>query len=233
MAAGGCRAPITLLGVLADVDVSLRTWLTAVLPARTRVTFGSPAELAGQAPRGAAVNLFLHSVVPDPVGMAACDVRLRDADGRVGAIGQPARRYALAYQVTAWCDDVLDEHRLLGAILVAHAGNPALGRAHLHGELAALPDAVPVDIGTVPAQLLWEAIGIPMRSSIELVVVVPAVAAAGTDVARPVENLALVAGHSAPRPQPRPRPRHRWKRTSLNEAAPDGADLPDRAELGS
>jgi hypothetical protein len=203
--------------VLADVDVSLSAWLSTALPERTEIEFGSPAGLTGGTSRKhALLNLFLYSVDEDTDGLPATDIRLRDENGRVSAVVQPARRYALTYQVTAWTGNVLEEHRLLGAVLIAHAGQQVLDPDHLRGSLRIADAHVPIHIGAGRRPAVWDSLGLPMRTSLELTAFVPAIPVGWSPPAPPAENLDLAARELPREPTLSPRAR-RWKRTSLRE----------------
>jgi hypothetical protein len=203
--------------VLADVDVSLSSWLSTALPEHTKIEFGSPADLVDVKPRKhGLLNLFLYSVDEDTDGLPANDIRLRDENGRVSTVVLPVRRYALTYQVTAWAGDVLEEHRLLGAVLIAHAGHDALGPHHLRGSLSVVDVHVPIHIGAGRRPAVWDSLGMPMRTSLELTAFVPVVPVVSSPPAPPAENLDLEA-RRVPGDPSSSRATRRWKRTSLSE----------------
>jgi hypothetical protein len=203
--------------VLADLDSSLGAWLADALPARTEVDFGSPDDLPADKSRRAIVNLFLYSVEADTSGLAAADVRLRDPDGRVRSARLPIRHYAVTYLVSARAGDPAEEHRLLGAVLVAHATRDTLDGECLRGALAGVDAHIPIMIGT--GQVQTDQLDGPRRTNLTLTVVVPVFPAPVTDIAPPAENLDLVAGAlrgGAGATTP-PAPPGRWRRTTRTE----------------
>jgi len=193
-------APPRLCSVLADVDLSLAAWLSAALPPRTEIDFGPPARRADERPgRHPTVSVFLHAVDEDTAGLPAGEIRLRDETGRTAGIVLPTRRYTVSYLVTAWAGDPLTEHRLLGAVLVAHAGQDELGREHLRGVLADADVCVPLHIGQSGRPVAWDRLGLPGRSALTLTVLAPAVPPLVRSPAPPAEQLELVA-RSRPHP---------------------------------
>ena len=162
--------------MLADVDLSLAAWLSAALPPRTEIDFGPPAGRAGErAGRHPAVNVCLHAVDEDTSGLRASEIRLRDETGRASGVALPTRRYALTYLVTAWAGDPVTEHRLLGAVLVAHAGHDHLTGEYLRGGLAEADECLPVYIGRAGLAVHWDRLGLAGHSGLVLTVLAPAV----------------------------------------------------------
>lgn len=206
--------------MLADLDSSLGAWLADALPARTEINFRSPDELpADRSRRHPLVNLFLYAVEADTSGLAASDVRLRDTDGRVRSALLPIRRYAVTYLVTAWTDDPAEEHRLLGAVLTAHAGHDTLAGDCLRGTLRGIDAHIPIVIGAADRPAVPEHIGAARRSGLALTVFVPVIPMLVAETAPPAENLELVAGTLPPvaGPPSSPPPVHRWRRTTRTE----------------
>ncbi len=215
-----------LRDVLADVDSSIRAWLAAELSPGTEIGFDPPgllSTIARRPRRAAIVNLFLYAITENLDGMPAGPVRLRNADGRVTATIAPARSYHLSYLVTAWAADVAEEHELLGAVIGAHAERDVLGGDHLRGSLRAI-DPLPIRLGWSPGsgrQEMWSALGLPMRTAVELTVTAPALPSRLKPVAPPVEAIELemydtdrdhdqaVADNDIPR--------RRWERTTITE----------------
>lgn len=210
--------------MLADLDSSLGAWLADALPARTDVDFGSPDDLPAERPRRAIVNLFLYSVEADTSGLAAADVRLRDADGRVRSAQLPTRRYAVTYLVTARAHDPAEEHRLLGAILVAHATRDILDGDCLRGDLTGVDAHIPIIIGADGAPAVPGRIDAPRRAALTLTVVVPVFPLPAREIAPPAENIDLIAGSlpsDAATTTP-PAPPGRWRRATRTERQDTG-----------
>lgn len=210
--------------MLADVDLSLAAWLSAALPPHTEIDFGPPARRAGErAGRHPAVNVFLHAVDEDTTGLQASEIRLRDETGRTAGILLPTRTYALTYLLTAWAGDPLTEHRLLGAVLVAHAGHDQLGGEQLCGVLAEAGECLPVHIGRPGHEVRWNHLGLPERSALVLTVLARAVPPLDQIVAPPAEQLKLISralphapGRDIAQPEV-PEPARRWRRTTRTE----------------
>jgi hypothetical protein len=182
------------------VDASLAAWLSPALPAGARIDFASPAGLIDHRRTGKAactVNLFLHDIVAEDDGMAASPVRIRDADGRVRATELPLRRYRLSYLLTVWATDAAEEHRVLGMVLARHSGLDQLGADALSGGLREFGLPLPIRLGVPRAPAgepgIWAALGVPARTSVELVVIAPVPPAVTTDIAPPVERVELAA----------------------------------------
>jgi Pvc16 N-terminal domain len=209
--------------VLADVDLSLAAWLSAALPPRTEIDFGPPASRASErTTRRPAVNVFLHAVDEDTSGLRASEIRLRDENGRASGIMLPIRRYALTYLLTAWAGDPLAEHRLLGTVLLAHAGHDHLAGEHLRGALAETGECLPVHIGRAGHEVRWDRLGLPGHNGIVLTVLAPAVPQLAQIIAPPVEQIELVArtkphrtGRDVAPDGDEPSPR--WRRTTHTE----------------
>jgi hypothetical protein len=206
--------------VLADVDVSLQAWLATQLAPGTEVGFDNPTLLAGIAPRprGAGiVNLFLHHVAENLDGMSAGPVRVRDAAGRITAVHAAPRSYHLSYLVTAWASSAAEEHELLGAVIGAHTECDSLVVDHLRGSLRVLDTGLPMRVGWTPAGRsveLWGALGIPMRTALDLTVTAPALPTRLHTPAAPVEAVTLATGAVPARPD---LPHKRWERTTITE----------------
>lgn len=209
------------------MDASIHAWLVAELPAGTEIGFDQPALLTSiqRRPRRAAiVNLFLYAVTENLDGMPAARLHKRNAEGRiVGTLAQ-ARSYHLSYLITAWAADTAEEHELLGAVIGTHAENDALDRDHLRGSLRQLDTAIPMRIGWTPTVgnlELWGALGLPMRTALELTITAPALPSRLRPAAPPVDAVELDVHDTvnrtpdrAPAPET---PRRRWERTTITE----------------
>jgi hypothetical protein len=206
--------------VLADIDSSIQAWLAAELAPGTEIGFDPPGLLAGiqRRPRRAGiVNAFLYAVSENLDGVPSARVAVRTAEGRVTGSLSPARSYHLSYLITAWAADTAEEHELLGAVIGAHAEQDCLGPDHLRGSLHDLGSALPVRIGWVPSGRsaeLWGALGVPMRTALDLTVTAPALPSRVAPAAPPVETVDVEVGdlHHLDR-----QPRRRWERTTTSE----------------
>lgn len=184
--------------VIADVDLSVAHFLGAALEPGTTVAFDTPSTEWAKAVHRPAVSCFLHRVVED-IGRRAADwIDERGDDGRVGARQPPVRHYQLHYQVSAWATSVDAEHRLLGQVMEACLADETIPASHCAGvfqdetEPLLLRLAVPMaDPGPQPHDV-WASLGLPLRASLELALVVPLRPTLITDVAPAAEELSML-----------------------------------------
>ena len=183
--------------MIADADRSLANFLASVLGAGAAVTFETPTDEWARTVKRPALSCFLHRVVED-IGRRAADwADERGPDGRVGGRQPPVRHYQLHYQVSAWAKAVDDEHRLLGQVMEACLAGEIVAPEHLagvlDGELQPLLVrlGVPVpDPGPQPHDV-WSSLGMPLRASLELILVAPLRPVLRTDIAPPAEELTM------------------------------------------
>jgi hypothetical protein len=172
--------------------------------------------------------VFLYAVSENLDGVPAARVHVRNADGRVTGTLAPTRSYHLSYLVTAWAADTAEEHELLGAVIGAHAEQDSLGPDYLRGSLHDLDTALPVRVGWAPVgrgQDIWGALGLSMRTALDLTVTAPALPSRLKQVAPPVETVELDVHTELPKPVQTPR--RRWERTTITEHG-TGATPPSR-----
>ncbi len=183
--------------MIADADRSLANFLGSALESRTTVSFETPSDEWAKAVRRPAVSCFLHRVVED-IGRRNADWSdERGPDGRVGARQPPVRHYQLHYQVSAWAKSVAEEHRLLGTVMQACLTGEIVSAEHLAGSLEGEVQPLLVRLG-VPVQDpgpqphdVWSSLGMPLRASLELTLVVPLRPMLVTDIAPPAEELTI------------------------------------------
>jgi hypothetical protein len=225
LAAARCPRPPReprLRDVLADVDASLHTWLATELAPGVEIGFDNPTLLVGIGPRprsAGIVNLFLHTVTENLDGVNMGPVRVRDGQGRVTGVHNAPRSYHLSYLVTAWASSAAEEHELLGALIGAHTEQDALHADHLRGALRALDVGMPMRLGWTPGGAttqLWTALGIPMRTALDLTITAPALPVRLHQPAPPVEAITLVAQDHDAEPPPE-RVRRRWRSSTISE----------------
>ncbi|MFG2794546.1 Pvc16 family protein [Streptomyces sp. NPDC048419] len=192
-----------------DVDESLRTFLKALLPARTVISFEPPVARptgAGQTAKRkettGGVNLFLHDIREDTSGRGAGTRDIRDADNKVVSRRLPLRRYQMSYYVTAHAGAAEKGHQLLGQVLSAFVTCDVLPVACLTGSLAEEPSTVEVRIAAAadPAVTsgLWSATGAPLSAGIELVVVAPLLPDTQLPLGPPVQERNLATATAEP-----------------------------------
>lgn len=190
------------------MDTSLSAWLSGYLPAGAAVVFDAP---TGRSSNGSpALGLYLHDVREEAEITPSNWSSLRGEDGQVIGRQPPQRRYRLTYLVTAWANDPLYEHELLGNVLAGCALHHTIPAVALRGSLAEAGQAVmvrcaPVERGCDPREL-WAAWRIPPRTSLELSVLAPMPVAALVQVASPPREIDV---RSARKPTPVPDAPHR------------------------
>ena len=84
---------------------------------------------------GPAVDLYLYDIREDLQRRVPTWEDIRAPGGEVTGRRQPARRFRLAYLVTAWTQRPEDEHRLLSSLLLCFLRNPMLKPGDLGGSL--------------------------------------------------------------------------------------------------
>jgi Pvc16 N-terminal domain len=183
--------------VIADADRSLSNFLVSVLDSGTSVTFETPSDEWANSVKRPAVSCFLHRVVEDIARRNADWADERNADGRVGGRQPPVRHYQLHYQVSAWAKTVEDEHRLLGRVMEACLAGEVVAPEHLAGAFDGEQQPLLVRLGvplTDPgpqAHDVWSSLGVPLRASLELMLVAPLRPSLFTDIAPPAQELTM------------------------------------------
>ncbi len=183
--------------MIADADRSLSNFLVSILDSGTSVTFETPSDEWAKSVKRPAVSCFLHRVVEDIARRNADWADERNADGRVGGRQPPVRHYQLHYQVSAWAKSIEEEHRLLGRVMEACLAGEIVAAEHLAGVFDGEQQPLLVRLGvplTDPgpqAHDVWSSLGVPIRTSLELMLVAPLRPALFTDIAPPAEELTM------------------------------------------
>jgi hypothetical protein len=175
--------------VIHDVDVSLRTLLRRCLPEHAEVEFAPPR--AEPHVRAMLLSGFLHDIREDVSGLAGYSDDIRAIDGTVTGRRQPIRRYRLRYLLTAWTGEHADltEHQLLDAVLFGCVEHQSIPADCLAGPLADAGQPVtlrcaPADETPVSADA-WARLGVPPRTTLDLVVIAPLLPTVHTELAEP------------------------------------------------
>jgi hypothetical protein len=182
--------------VIADADRSLAAFLTSALPAGTVVSVETPTEALAAA-KHPTVSCFLHRIVEDTARRVADVVDLRGPDGRVTGRQAPVRHYQLHYLVSAWAPTVDDEHGLLADVMRACLDGEVLPLEFLTGVLDGEPEHVLLRVGLpIPdrgpaAHDVWSSLGVPLRASVDLVLVAPLRPVVDTEIAAPAESITV------------------------------------------
>jgi hypothetical protein len=195
------RATIALM--LGDLDRSIAAFFAPLLPDGTTVRFEAPAPGWAQAPPGAPLlAAHLHDVRESAQPPVAEAVLARDDAGRATGWQLPVRRYRVSYLLTAWtADGPASQHDLLGAILVGCSTVEAIPPDCLRGVLAT--QGHPVLLSCAPADHapaapeFWPSLGIPPRTSLSLLLVLPVVPPLITKLAPPVQDLKVATENTA------------------------------------
>jgi hypothetical protein len=194
--------------VIHDADRCLEAWLGSMLPPGTSVRFDAPdPEWARRRPERPFVDVFLYDIAEDTDGMTADSTLVRDPGGRGVAWQPPVRRYRLSYLLTAWSADVSADHELLGSVMAGCAAAAIIPADCLRGTL--LEAGLPVQLRCAPPSGgtgsqgmastagLCQALGVPPRAALTLVMVAPVIPAASADVAPAARSLDLNMAASA------------------------------------
>jgi Pvc16 N-terminal domain len=176
----GEPATPTIPAMIHDVDQMLEAIV------RRDALNGSAVELVFDAPtkdwvarRSApAVDLYLYDIREDLERRVPNWEDVRDDGGLVKERRQPARRFRLAYLVTAWTQRPEDEHRLLSSLLSCFLRNAMIKPGDLEGTLAEPDLPVYIDVAQPPAQDrsladVWSALGGELKPSLDVVVTAP------------------------------------------------------------
>lgn len=169
---------VPLNTMLADLDETLRTLLKRELEAHgfdgVEVAFEAPSrDWSGQL-SAPTVNMFLYDV------REAADRRPVDWDEHANGNGnrrmvRPPMIVEATYAVTAWTQDVQDEHRLLSQILQIFFAYPQLPVDALSGRLQELAQRFPVGGSIAQPKAdgkadFWSAVGGQYKPSLDYVV---------------------------------------------------------------
>lgn len=182
--------------MIADVDLSLAAFLGKALEGVT-ICFDTPSDEWASGVQRPALSCFLHLILEDTSRRLADSVDVRGADGLVGARQPPVRHYQLHYQLSAWSASAADEHRLLGQVLEACAGDDAVPDDCLQGVLKGevepvlVRSAMELNVPAPPPHDVWSSLSLPLRASVALRVIAPLRPQLRTDVAPPAEALTL------------------------------------------
>jgi len=189
--------------MLGDLDQSLAAFLRGLLPDGTAVRFDPPVPSWVTAPpQPPLLAAYLYDVREAPQPPAADIVLTRDENDRAIGWQRPVRRYRVSYLLSAWAGDAPGrEHELLGAVLAGCAVANAVPPDCLWGSLSGATEPVlvvcsPADPVMGAAQH-WSALGVPARTALDLMVLAPVIPPLITELAPPVEGLALSARNTA------------------------------------
>lgn len=195
--------------MLHHIDAVLESLLRACSP-DARVRFDAPGrDWSGET--GPFVAAFPHRIEEDLGTRAAAWTDELDERGRVVARLLPARRYRVAYLLTAWAAGTEQEHRLLGEVLrgLARAPRqPGPADSPFEPDTPIMVDVAHPSLPSAPPEL-WTAFGIAPRAHLDVVLTATLAREVLAPLAAPPAEVSLgaTAGGQAPQPavaQPEP-----------------------------
>jgi len=216
-----------------------------MLPPAVGVRFDAPDPgWARRPPERPFVDVFLYDIAEDTGGLAADSALVRDPGGRAVAWQPPVRQFRLSYLLTAWSADVSADHELLGYVMAGCVSAEVMPADCLRGTL--LEAGLPVHLRCAPpggasgqqgtastagTVGLCQALGVPPRAALTLVMLAPLVPVATAEIAPPARSLdlnmaatarraAVTPPGEAPGGQPspsQPGQRRRWERARITE----------------
>jgi hypothetical protein len=176
--------------VLHLLDETIETFLRdeVPLPARqVEISFSAPDEEWGAKVTGPTVNVFLWDI-RENWSERFVGSELVEENGRKYRRSPPPR-VDCRYLVTAWANEVSDEHQLLGGLLVLFLSHPEIPAVHLRGPLGKmrpLPTLTVASPRETNSADFWSALGGKLKAGLDLVVTIAVDAvmlrAAGPDV---------------------------------------------------
>ncbi|HYN69612.1 MAG TPA: DUF4255 domain-containing protein [Candidatus Eisenbacteria bacterium] len=186
--------------MIQDVDETLRGLV------RDEALDGDQVEIAFDAPthewvarrNAPAVDLYLYDIREDLMRREVQWEPQRTEAGLVDHWQPPARRYKLAYMVTAWTQRPEDEHRILSGLLSCFLRHEHLPPEQLAGDLAKQPlplyvtVALPLTSDRSIADV-WSALGGELKPSLDLVVSTPFVDTRTSAAGPPVRELPRIS----------------------------------------
>lgn len=179
------------------LDESLETFLRAAVPLPQReidVAFAAPdSDWAATLPSRPTVDLYLWDIRPNLSERDYGEELIEESDGKRYR-RDPLPRVDCRYLVTAWTNDVRDEHSLLGDVLSALLLHRSISAEHLQGVFATVRPLPSLRLrGSDDASDLWSALGGQLKPGLDLVVTVTVDAAALALAGPPTEGLDVTA----------------------------------------
>jgi len=170
---GACSRPgVPNYEVIGDVSRTLEAFLTAqlgVLPGPPIAQLHDLASPPGSSPP--LLTLFLYDIVEDGSARNAPAVRTPIQVGghqRVTS-AKPRMALVLRYMLTAWANDRVSEHRMIGRAIQSLYDHAALSGPQLLGTLASTPEALKLTLSPISLEdraRVWDAIDQPYRLSV-------------------------------------------------------------------
>jgi hypothetical protein len=168
---------VPLNTMLADLDETLESMLKRELSAHgfdgVEVAFDAPSRDWSSQLSQPTVSLFLYDI-RESSEHRPVDWEETRANGRA-SVQRPPKVMEATYAVTAWTQDVQDEHRLLSQVLQIFIAYPHLPVEMLHGRLQELAKRFPVSASVAQPKAdgkadFWSAVGGSYKPSLDYVV---------------------------------------------------------------
>ncbi|TVP48059.1 MAG: DUF4255 domain-containing protein [Gemmatimonadales bacterium] len=173
--------------MIADLDATIEALLEeAAEPgselALSRITFDVPDPGWRASLESLTVNCYLYQVRENRELRTMQPLVQRSEDGMRAVRRRPPARIECAYCITTWSpateDAVLEEHRLLGQVLMVLLRNPAIPtsalRGSLTGQLPPFPTIIAVPDGAGQQPDFWSALDLQLKPSLNYAVTLAA-----------------------------------------------------------
>ena len=178
------------------LDESMERFLREVVPLPAR-----DVDIAFEAPDGdwsasvsrPTINLYLWDVRPSTVEREFGMIEVTDGNGQK-LRRSPLPRVECRFLVTAWTNDIGDEHSLLGRVLSALLVNQVITTDHLAEALASVEPLPTIELRTGAAAEnsdFWTALGGQLKPGLDVVVTLTVDAAAMHEVGPPTQEVLL------------------------------------------
>lgn len=168
---------VPLNTMLADLDETLQVLLKSELESHgfdgVEIAFDAPSREWSSQLSQPTVSLFLYDI-RESAEHRPVDWEETRANGRA-SVQRPPKIMEATYAVTAWTQDVQDEHRLLSQVLQVFVAYPQLPVDRLHGRLQELAQRFPVNASIAQPKAdgkadFWSAVGGSYKPSLDYVV---------------------------------------------------------------
>jgi hypothetical protein len=168
---------VPLNTMLADLDETLQTMLKRELERHgfdgVEVAFDAPSRDWSSQLSQPTVSMFLYDI-RESADRRPVDWEESRSGGRT-SVARPPMILEASYAVTAWTQDVQDEHRLLSQVLQIFFAYPQLPADVLHGRLQELAVRFPVSASIAQPKAdgkadFWSAVGGTYKPSLDYVV---------------------------------------------------------------
>jgi hypothetical protein len=168
---------VPLNTMLADLDETLQTMLKQQLEQHgfdgVEVAFDAPSRDWSSQLSQPTVNMFLYDI-RESADRRPVDWEESRGNGR-STVTRPPMILEATYNVSAWTQDVQDEHRLLSQVLQIFFAYPNIPAEMLHGRLQELAARFPVSASVAQPKAdgkadFWSAVGGQYKPSLDYVV---------------------------------------------------------------